>query len=1510
MSNRRQFFEKQNSEQQLSLPSIGTSSIYRDKAISFDDFAGSTPIIRRGMVDIFGLAESDIKFPLGSLRTPRDIKTRLQNECGNLNNLVSETKVRSKARRKANPSHGEKPSFRVPSAHTPVTPIRDLVAFAMAEPMEFNRNYGASEYFLTDFEKAKRKATLILKHSVNINDEEEEEVVEQQGKVQKNNGNNTGGTMKLMLESMRPNFDASELDAFNIFENSSFSSQTSTVGDLTVAEMNIESMSEFDGKINKYFGMEARNSFVSLYKESHNSLRKYPNESDIPEDMKSPRMSYLREVSRAGIAPLSLVLRKENRPNGIFLAHRGLGDKRVLPIINTIDKLPAVETLDLCDNRLTDLSLMPLTLKILSMKNLTHLDLSFNKIDQSSKTVMHYLKSYDCQLKTLLLNGADVDDNESINLFEAISVNKSVITLGLSKNMIGCSELQKSVDPEMMTGSKAIREMLKVNTTLKELDLSWNSIRLQSSVEIGLAIELNSTLRSLNVAHNTFGDVGTQMLGKSLAFNNSLKALNISCNSITPKAAVVLANGLFHNKSIQFLNIDGNILGEVGSQAFVAAIQRSTFSGTKSSGQPRRLKVSMNNCDCRQTANNVFNASNPSGHWVLDLSEPYGLMVAKECIFLANFRAGCAIKQLMYNNTVIKLERYTPKNIKKFSFEEHQTQCKSAASELLSGRFEKASVFVDKILLQFGFSMNHDLNIEVLETTKNNWTTGGKDIHRSDLGEVLLYEIFHALFMVYDTDGSNTMELSEIYDALISLGKTDVDPYMLQRAMAMYDKDESGTIDADEFSMIMVNEFCRTDTPKGILVDKATGKPWAIPSSGSAVIDIAYQCEIPNTHDVCDDQGIDSVLIAIKEAKTVELKELIFEQATSSPYFFLTADQGQRLYDEIQGFSRTALDTIACLLPQLVDGDNICAFIDNNMTDIGKLALRVRLGQLYNAYIGFPSGHYCIDLKVREQRQGAKRLSATSGAEAKFCYHMELDTSQKGNNSNFRNEKMGSSQLMSLNSSWFASCPSDGILHFDYVSTSRPRQGSRPISNSRFDNFLLKMDFPTMAEKIAESREEALKVMQVKGSSTGNELDKSDRPVIYGNAEVLTILAEDSSSTGHIATDVYFDMDLSRIVELSQHQSVNSPPSTISFREGVNNLSSPKTGSSQNNNTKLFKDGGDFSSSGTGGRTDSKSPKTRSGRTDASKSSRSPRQTLSRGSQRRTSDARESATATPDHALSHDTSTKKMTLNYDRVISHPLTLNFVKDQFHEYMDTSHRFYDIYPVERMRDISRINYDPNRTPRTPDDIKLPPPPNRTIMPLFYPIAYRKLLELQIIMPGLYFSVQQVVEILRYFPSEAYIRIQLIQSLFSHIIDLENFDLIFDKIFDDDERREAIHRIGILNILNPVKPDRYYTLDLRRWEQREFCKILISLAIAEPGENWENEDYRLGKYDDSIPGWILPASWTLEDRGSTFDSGPRPHGYVRLRYRSEGFGCNPVLVVRNALKKKTLSGVKRII
>jgi len=70
-------------------------------------------------------------------------------------------------------------------------------------------------------------------------------------------------------------------------------------------------------------------------------------------------------------------------------------------------------------------------------------------MDESSTTIMDYLMSDTCNLGTLLLNGADVDDGECVKLANAIAKNQSVHTLGLAKNLIGKSEMMNTVDPNI-----------------------------------------------------------------------------------------------------------------------------------------------------------------------------------------------------------------------------------------------------------------------------------------------------------------------------------------------------------------------------------------------------------------------------------------------------------------------------------------------------------------------------------------------------------------------------------------------------------------------------------------------------------------------------------------------------------------------------------------------------------------------------------------------------------------------------------------------------------------------------------------------------------------------------------------------------------------------------------------------------------------------------------------------------------------------------------------------------
>ena len=313
-----------------------------------------------------------------------------------------------------------------------------------------------------------------------------------------------------------------------------------------------------------YFGENARKAFVAKFRKAARDLYVMPKDEHIPEELNTPRHMYLRETTKKNLLPFPNILRKEKQPKGVFLAHKGLGDVRFMPVVEVLHRLPAIETVNLCDNRLTDHSLMPLMSKLVHMPSLTHLDLSFNDMDDSSVSIQEFIKADSCFLETLLINGSDVDDYECCNLCEAMIENSSIKVLGLANNLIGNEEFKRVTKPDLWLGGNGIAKMLEHNSTLTELDLTYNQIRADSAVAIGKSIKHNKSLQKLKLAYNSFGDLGTQWLGHSLKANESLHYLDLTSNVLVAKCVCVLVNALSENASMRDIILDDNVLGELG----------------------------------------------------------------------------------------------------------------------------------------------------------------------------------------------------------------------------------------------------------------------------------------------------------------------------------------------------------------------------------------------------------------------------------------------------------------------------------------------------------------------------------------------------------------------------------------------------------------------------------------------------------------------------------------------------------------------------------------------------------------------------------------------------------------------------------------------------------------------------------------------------------------------------------------------------------------------------------
>ena len=141
----------------------------------------------------------------------------------------------------------------------------------------------------------------------------------------------------------------------------------------------------------------------------------------------------------------------------------------------------------------------------------------------------------------------EIGSNGIQNLAEILKINSTLINLNLSWNhLIG------------LEGIRSLSECLKINSTITTLHLSSNKMGDQEIDLLCESLILNSTLKELDLSYNNIGDEGMKIISETLKINSSLEDINLFNNKIKDKGAHSLLEALFFNYSLKNLTINGN----------------------------------------------------------------------------------------------------------------------------------------------------------------------------------------------------------------------------------------------------------------------------------------------------------------------------------------------------------------------------------------------------------------------------------------------------------------------------------------------------------------------------------------------------------------------------------------------------------------------------------------------------------------------------------------------------------------------------------------------------------------------------------------------------------------------------------------------------------------------------------------------------------------------------------------------------------------------------------------
>lgn len=115
-------------------------------------------------------------------------------------------------------------------------------------------------------------------------------------------------------------------------------------------------------------------------------------------------------------------------------------------------------------------------------------------------------------------------------LMGILEQNNHVVKLNLSSTSMQDSRYRASGNGN--SNARALSSILRMNYTIKELDLSDTGLDDDGIAEICTIIKSNKSVEILNLSYNTFGELGAKLLKEALIENNTLKKLDLSRNAL------------------------------------------------------------------------------------------------------------------------------------------------------------------------------------------------------------------------------------------------------------------------------------------------------------------------------------------------------------------------------------------------------------------------------------------------------------------------------------------------------------------------------------------------------------------------------------------------------------------------------------------------------------------------------------------------------------------------------------------------------------------------------------------------------------------------------------------------------------------------------------------------------------------------------------------------------------------------------------------------------------------
>ncbi|KAI7821867.1 hypothetical protein BC939DRAFT_478060 [Gamsiella multidivaricata] len=262
----------------------------------------------------------------------------------------------------------------------------------------------------------------------------------------------------------------------------------------------------------------------------------------------------------------------------LSMTRASVDDKAIKAIAKAVEKSTTLKELDLSSNRITALGCEILCEALVCNRSLTRLCLQSNNFKKPGATPLAMLLRKNRVLRHLNVGSNGLGTEGCVMIAEAVRFNRSLSSLSLDLNEMGAlgatamaialvsnRNLTYLYIPHNNIGEEGLIKIcasLKRNTTLVGLDLELNHIGSGQSIEgmkaLAEVLRTNTSLRDINLSYNILSSEAVQELMKGVAANSTLESIVCTNCCISTEGAMAIAEVLPSARGLQNLGLTAN----------------------------------------------------------------------------------------------------------------------------------------------------------------------------------------------------------------------------------------------------------------------------------------------------------------------------------------------------------------------------------------------------------------------------------------------------------------------------------------------------------------------------------------------------------------------------------------------------------------------------------------------------------------------------------------------------------------------------------------------------------------------------------------------------------------------------------------------------------------------------------------------------------------------------------------------------------------------------------------